>query len=184
MKAGQTGPPRRPRHQQGDVMPQYLLSGFLPDNFDPSSVDEATVHNINVLNEELEAAGARLFAGGLAHPARRSRCGRSPMAKCSSPTARIWKPRSTLVVFGYWKPLTWTRRWRGAASLPSPARMPVEVREIPYSNLPTGTPHPSRQHRESREPPPAKPAPPPTSTTVSATATSASRWCGVVVSRL
>ena len=29
-------------------------------------------------------------------------------------------------------------------------RAPIEVREIPYSNLPTGTPHPSRQHQ--REP--------------------------------
>ena len=26
-------------------------------------------------------------------------------------------------------------------------RMPIEVREIPYSNLPTGTPHPSRQRK-------------------------------------
>ena len=27
-------------------------------------------------------------------------------------------------------------------------RMPVEVREIPYSNLPNGTPHPSRQRAQ------------------------------------
>jgi hypothetical protein len=27
-------------------------------------------------------------------------------------------------------------------------RMPIEVREIPYSNLPNGTAHPSRQHRQ------------------------------------
>ena len=26
-------------------------------------------------------------------------------------------------------------------------RMPIEVREIPYSNLPRGTPHPSRQRK-------------------------------------
>src|SRR4029077_13761649 len=46
-------------------MPHYLVSGILPDNFDPSTQDEATVHDINVLNDELEAAGARIFAGGL-----------------------------------------------------------------------------------------------------------------------
>ena len=46
-------------------MPHYLVSGILPDNFDPSTQDEATVHAINVLNDELKAAGARIFAGGL-----------------------------------------------------------------------------------------------------------------------
>ena len=46
-------------------MPHYLVSGILPDNFDPSTQDKATVHAINVLNDELEAAGARIFAGGL-----------------------------------------------------------------------------------------------------------------------
>jgi hypothetical protein len=46
-------------------MPHYLVAIHLPDNFDPSTQDEATVHDINVLNDELEAAGARIFAGGL-----------------------------------------------------------------------------------------------------------------------
>ena len=46
-------------------MPHYLIAGHLPDNFDPSTQDEATVRAINVLNDELEAAGARIFAGGL-----------------------------------------------------------------------------------------------------------------------
>ena len=49
-------------------MPHYLVAIHHPDNFDPSTVDEATVHDINVLNDELEAAGARLFAGGLSAP--------------------------------------------------------------------------------------------------------------------
>jgi len=50
-------------------MPQYLVTNYLPDNFDPSTMDEATVRAINELNEELIAAGARLLAAGLA-PAR------------------------------------------------------------------------------------------------------------------
>ena len=80
-------------------MPHYLLAGHLPDNFDPSTQDEGTVHEINVLNDDwkLLVPGSSLAAS--AHPATRSRYGRGPMAKCSSPTARIWKPRSTLVVF-------------------------------------------------------------------------------------
>jgi len=50
-------------------MPQYLVSGYLPDNFDPSSVSEATVEEIHALNREMIAAGVRKFAGGLG-PAR------------------------------------------------------------------------------------------------------------------
>jgi hypothetical protein len=44
---------------------KYLVAIHHPDNFDPSQVDKATVHDINVLNEEMEAAGVRFFAGGL-----------------------------------------------------------------------------------------------------------------------
>src|SRR5258707_559548 len=65
MKAGQTGPPENSFRIKGEIMPHYLVTGHLPDNFDPSTVDEATVHAINALNEELIAAGARLVAGGL-----------------------------------------------------------------------------------------------------------------------
>jgi hypothetical protein len=35
------------------------------DNYDPSAEGEAMVRDIDVLNEEMEAAGARFFAGGL-----------------------------------------------------------------------------------------------------------------------
>ena len=50
-------------------MPQYLVSGYLPDNFDPSTQDEAMVEEIHALNREMIAAGVRKFAGGLG-PAR------------------------------------------------------------------------------------------------------------------
>ncbi len=50
-------------------MPQYLVSGYLPDNFDPSTQDEATIEAIHALNREMIAAGVRKFAGGLG-PAR------------------------------------------------------------------------------------------------------------------
>jgi hypothetical protein len=46
-------------------MPQYLLSGYLPDDFDPSAMDEATVEAIHALNREMIAAGVRKFACGL-----------------------------------------------------------------------------------------------------------------------
>ena len=46
-------------------MPQYLLAGYLPENFDPSTMDEATVEGIHALNREMIAAGVRKFACGL-----------------------------------------------------------------------------------------------------------------------
>jgi hypothetical protein len=50
-------------------MAQYLVAIYLPDDFDPSSADKSMEHDIDVLNEEMEAKGVRLFAGGL-RPAR------------------------------------------------------------------------------------------------------------------
>lgn len=46
-------------------MPLFLISNQIPDNFDPSSMTEETIREINALNEEAEAAGVRVFAGGL-----------------------------------------------------------------------------------------------------------------------
>ena len=51
-------------------MPQYLVAIQLPDNYDPSLEDEAMIRDISALNEELDAAGARFFAGGLAPAAK------------------------------------------------------------------------------------------------------------------
>ncbi len=46
-------------------MPQYLVAGYLPDDFDPSLMDEATGLAIHALNKEMIAAGVRKFACGL-----------------------------------------------------------------------------------------------------------------------
>jgi hypothetical protein len=46
-------------------MAQYLVAIYLPDDFDPSSADKSMERDIDVLNEEMEAKGVRLFAGGL-----------------------------------------------------------------------------------------------------------------------
>jgi hypothetical protein len=46
-------------------MPQYLVAGYLPDDFDPSQIDEATGRDIHALNDEMDAAGVTKFAGGL-----------------------------------------------------------------------------------------------------------------------
>ena len=46
-------------------MTQYLVAIHHPDNYDSSTEGEVMVRDIDALNDEMEAAGARLFAGGL-----------------------------------------------------------------------------------------------------------------------
>ena len=46
-------------------MPHYLISGVLPDNFDPSAMTEEMIQGIHALNEEMDNLNMRLFAGGL-----------------------------------------------------------------------------------------------------------------------
>jgi len=49
-------------------MPQYLVAVQHPENYDPSLEGVAMMRDIHVLNEEMIAAGARFFAGGLSAP--------------------------------------------------------------------------------------------------------------------
>ncbi len=44
---------------------KYLVAIHHPDDFDASTEDAATSRDIDLLNEEMEAAGVRVFAGGL-----------------------------------------------------------------------------------------------------------------------
>jgi hypothetical protein len=46
-------------------MPQFLVAIHHADNYNPSLESEQMMRDIDVLNEEMEAAGARFFAGGL-----------------------------------------------------------------------------------------------------------------------
>jgi hypothetical protein len=69
VKAGQ---PARPKTKElktitgeEEVMPQYLVANYLPDDFDPSTVTEEMMEEIHALNRELIAAGARKFACGI-----------------------------------------------------------------------------------------------------------------------
>jgi hypothetical protein len=46
-------------------MPQYLVVGYLPKDYDPSTESEATIEGIHALNREMISAGVRKFACGL-----------------------------------------------------------------------------------------------------------------------
>ena len=50
-------------------MQQYLVAIHHPDDYDPSVAEDEAMHQeIDVLNDEMVAAGVRVFVGGL-HPA-------------------------------------------------------------------------------------------------------------------
>ncbi|MEA2554561.1 MAG: hypothetical protein QOJ65_2737 [Fimbriimonadaceae bacterium] len=54
-------------------MKQYLVAIHHPDDYDPFVAEDEAMHrDIDAVNEEMEAAGVRVFAGGL-HPASSAR---------------------------------------------------------------------------------------------------------------
>jgi hypothetical protein len=46
-------------------MPQYLVAIQHPEGYDGSKEGPDMIHDISALNKEMDAAGARFFAGGL-----------------------------------------------------------------------------------------------------------------------
>lgn len=54
-------------------MPKYLVAIHHPDDYDPAvAEDDAMRRDIEALNDEMEAAGVRIFVGGL-HPASKAK---------------------------------------------------------------------------------------------------------------
>ena len=125
-------------------MPQYLVSGYLPDNFDPSTLDPAVAEEIHALNREMDAAGVTKFACGLG-PARTLRA--QPSGEVLITDGPYLEAKEH--IGGFWileaadmdEALAWARK--GAIA----CRAAGEVRELPFSSLPGGTPHPSRVKR-------------------------------------
>jgi hypothetical protein len=60
-----SGPAVR-QYSEGEVMTQYLVAIYRPEKYDPAvSEDEAMDREIDALNDEMKAAGVRVFVGGL-----------------------------------------------------------------------------------------------------------------------
>jgi len=59
------GQAARSKAVQEEVMMQYLVAIHHPDDYDPAVEDEAMARDIDVLNDEMQAAGVRIFVGGL-----------------------------------------------------------------------------------------------------------------------
>jgi hypothetical protein len=125
-------------------MPQYFVTNYLPDDFDPSTMSKATIQAINDLNDELEAAGARLLACGLSPASQAKSLRGQPDGKVLITDGPYLETKEH--IGGFWileaadmdEALAWARR----ATIDPSSR--GEVREIPYSSLPGGTAHPSR----------------------------------------
>jgi hypothetical protein len=108
-------------------MPQYLVSGYLPDNFDPSTQDPAVMEEIHALNREMIAAGVRKFAGGLG-PTRTLRpqpngellVTDGPYLETKEHVGGLW----ILECADIDEVLAWARKGAKAC------RFPIEVREI------------------------------------------------------
>lgn len=111
-------------------MAQYLVAIHLPDNFDPSLVDQAMSRDIHVLNEEMIAAGVRNFAGGLSAPSNAKSLRAQPNGKVLVTDGPYLETKEH--VGGFWileaadldEALSWGRKAVVAC------RAPVEVREF------------------------------------------------------
>ena len=68
VKTGESVPLGRYRNCDAAI----LVAIYHPDDYDPSTEDDAMSRNIDALNEEMEAARVRVFVGGL-QPARNAK---------------------------------------------------------------------------------------------------------------
>jgi hypothetical protein len=109
-------------------MPQYLVAIQHPENYDPSLEGEAMIREISALNEEMDAAGARFFAGGLESASHAKSLRKQPDGNVSITDGPYLEAKEH--VGGFWilecadmdEALAWARKAVVAC------RVPVEVR--------------------------------------------------------
>ena len=109
-------------------MPQYLVAIQHPENYDPSLEGEAMIRDISALNQEMDAAGARLFAGGLESASRAKSLRKKSDGKVSVTDGPYIEAKE--YIGGFWilecadleEALAWGRKAVVAC------RVPVEVR--------------------------------------------------------
>jgi len=109
-------------------MPQYLVAIQHPENYDPSLEGEAMIRDIGALNEEMDAAGARFFAGGLESASHAKSLRKQPDGNLSITDGPYLEAKEH--IGGFWilqcadmdEALAWRRKAVVAC------RVPVEVR--------------------------------------------------------
>ena len=111
-------------------MPHFVVAIQHTDNYDPSIEGEAMTRDIHALNEEMEAAGARLFAGGLEPASKAKSLRRQPDGEVVVTDGPYLETKEH--IGGFWileaadleEALAWARKAVVAC------RVPVEVREV------------------------------------------------------
>jgi hypothetical protein len=109
-------------------MPQYLVAIQHPNNYDPSLEGEAMIRDIGALNQEMDAAGARFFAGGLEPAAKAKSLRKQPSGEVVITDGPYLETKEH--IGGFWileaadmdEALAWGRKAVVAC------RVPVEVR--------------------------------------------------------
>ena len=98
---------------------QYLVAIHHPDNYDPSvSEDEAMSNDIDVLNDEMKAAGVRIFVGLTPPPPLKVLTTDGPYLETTEHVGGFW----VLEAANLDEALAWGRKAAVAC------RAPVEVR--------------------------------------------------------
>src|SRR5580704_15034505 len=111
-------------------MPQYLVAIQHPDGYDGTKEGEAMIRDIGALNKEMEAAGARIFAGGLSPAGNAKSLRTQPRGEVLITDGPYLEAKEH--VGGFWilkcadmdEALGWARKATIAC------RVPVEVREF------------------------------------------------------
>jgi hypothetical protein len=109
-------------------MPQYLVAIQHPENYEPALEDDAMIREISALNEEMQAAGTRFFAGGLQSPSQAKSLRKLPGGNVSVTDGPYLEAKE--YIGGFWilecadmeEALAWGRKAVAAC------RVPVEVR--------------------------------------------------------
>ena len=117
-------------------MAQFLVAGYLPDDYDPAVETEETIEKIHALNREMIAAGTRKLACGLS-PVRNARTLRKqPDGKVSVTDGPYTETKEH--IGGFWilevadmdEALAWARKAAFAC------RTAIEVREMLFYPAP------------------------------------------------
>jgi hypothetical protein len=120
-------------------MPQYMIAGYQPDDFDPSTVTAEMMEEIHALNREMIVAGARKFACGITPPARAKSLRAQPNGTMLVTDGPFTETKEHMG--GFWileaanmeEALAWALKGTIAC------RFSVEVRELLFMPDPKGT---------------------------------------------
>ena len=121
-------------------MPQYLVAIQHPENYDPSLEGEAMIRDIGALNEEMDAAGPRFFAGGLESASHAKSLRKQPGGNVSITDGPYLEAKE--YIGGFWilecadmkEALAWGRKAVVACRVPVEVRAFIKIR--PNRGLP------------------------------------------------